>query len=59
MEKLHNWTAKRAGAGITITHETGKLINVDRITTENGGIVAITQDGKRHHLAEAASVKAA
>ena len=35
MDKLYSWTAKRAGAGITITHSCGRITGVASIAPEN------------------------
>ncbi len=50
MEKLNGWSAKRAGAAITITHSTGKITGVRLIGNEDGKTVARTADGKKYEL---------
>ena len=42
METLYSWSARRAGAKMTLTHSCGKIPGVDRIgPNENGQIVAL------------------
>lgn len=42
METLYSWQARRAGAGITLSHSTGKIVNVTSISVNEGGqVVAV------------------
>ena len=50
METLKNWTAKRAGGRITITHATGKVVGVDSIKNEGGDVIATDKAGKKYKL---------
>lgn len=56
MEILRKWKAKRAGAGITITHSTGRIAGIELVQVElrDGAIavvVATGKDGVRYELA--------
>lgn len=60
MPILHDWTAKRAGAAITITHATGKITGIVQIRSElvgakldRVGLVALRDTGERFQLAAA------
>lgn len=44
MKTLYDWSARRAGAGITITHSTGKITGVDSVCVEDGIVVACKGD---------------
>lgn len=56
--KLYSWSARRAGAGITISHSCGKIVNVDEITVNSGGEVIARKltTGEEFHLVAAAHV---
>ena len=51
MKTLRQWTAKRAGARITIQHADGKVPRIDNITCRDGRIVATAADGQEYELA--------
>lgn len=52
METLRNWSAKRAGASITITHSTGKITGVEKIEPSSGDrVIATDGNGKQYVLA--------
>jgi hypothetical protein len=55
---LYGWSAKRAGGRITITHDTGKVANVDKIEPHGamGKIVATVADGREFYLDVPAAV---
>ena len=42
MDTLYSWNAKRAGAGITITHSCGKITGIQEIAVRAGQVLAIT-----------------
>lgn len=53
---IYAWTAKRAGAGITIRGHfdnglSAKLVDIGEITLQDNAIVAIKKDGAVHRLA--------
>lgn len=50
--KLYAWSARRAGAGITITHSCGKIVNVDEIILNDQGypIAVKRSTGEQFHL---------
>lgn len=48
---LQEWEAKRAGGRITVTHESGKIANIDTIRLENGLVIATHSDGRKFRLA--------
>lgn len=50
MELVRDWTAKRAGGRITVTHSTGKIVGVDSIAVRSGKIVATDRTGKHYAL---------
>ena len=50
MDTLKNWKAKRAGAGMTITHATGKVTEVAEIEVKAGVIIATGADGRHYDL---------
>lgn len=50
MDKLYSWTAVRAGAGITVKHSCGKIVNVATIQPESGAVVATGGDGRKYEL---------
>lgn len=51
MTNLYSWEARRAGAGISITHSTGKITNVQTITSnEHGQIIATKATGETYVL---------
>ena len=47
---LHDWSAKRSGAAITITHSTGRISGVAEITVKDGALVAIGISGDWYEL---------
>lgn len=50
--KLYAWSARRAGAGITVTHSCGKIVNVDEIILNDQGypIAVKRSTGEQFHL---------
>ena len=55
---LYSWTAIRAGAGITITHSCGKVVNVTGIGAIDGKVLASKADGSTFELHVPAHVPA-
>lgn len=51
MQRVYDWTAKRAGGAITVDHSTGKLTGISSIHCEGGLLVAMRFDGVKFHLA--------
>jgi hypothetical protein len=54
-KKLYGWMAKRAGAGITIVHSTGKVTDIEsitltEITNDAPALVARRSDGEVYEL---------
>ena len=47
---LKNWSARRAGAHITIVHAEGKVVGIDRIEPVDGRIIATDKDGAQYVL---------
>jgi hypothetical protein len=45
MDMLYSWRARRAGAGITITHSCGRVVNVESIQVTDGRVIATKQTG--------------
>lgn len=44
MDTLYSWTARRAGAAITVEHSCGKLVGVRNIAVSPQGIVTADHD---------------
>lgn len=51
MNKLYSWKIRRAGAGMTITHSCGKIVNVSEIEAIGDTVVATTAKGDQFVLA--------
>lgn len=49
MNKLSNWTARRSGDGITITHATGK-VKVETIEPSGSDVIGVSKDGTKFLL---------
>lgn len=47
---LYSWSAKRAGASITIDHSCGKITNIKLIEPEMGTLIATGADGRKFVL---------
>jgi hypothetical protein len=58
MKTLRNWSARRAGGRITITHAEGKVTGVDSIACEDGRIIALAADGEEYELGLDAATEA-
>ena len=54
MDALYSWTAKRAGAAVTVEHSTGKITGIDNIEPNRlGQVIAQHRDGRAFVLATA------
>lgn len=51
MKTLKDWSARRAGGRITITHAEGKVTGIDSIVCEDGRVIALAADGEEYELA--------
>ena len=51
MNTLYSWKIRRAGAGMTITHSCGKIVNVAEIEADGDRIIATTAAGAEFELA--------
>ena len=51
MNTLYSWKIRRAGAGMTISHSCGKVVNVSEIEAIGDTIVATTATGNQFVLA--------
>lgn len=56
METLYSWTARRAGASITITHSTGKITGIEKIEPSGDGrVIATDTSGQKQYVLAAPS----